>query len=167
MQIKTLNDLEKIRTQCKNMVSKKALLSAGAAVIPIPGVDVSTDVAILLQLLPRINQCFGLSAEQIEQLSPELKKIVVVGSANFGVGLLGKVITPQLVLQLLQKLGMKKLAGKYATKYVPLIGSVVASGISYIVLRKVGNQHIDECFEIAKRIHLEPNNHITPFTNKN
>lgn len=160
MQIKTLDELEQIRSKCKRMVSHKALLSAGAAVVPIPGVDVGTDVAILLQLLPRINQSFGLSAEQIEHLSPELKKIIVVGSANFGVGMLGKIITPQRVLQLLQKLGVKKLAGKYATKYIPLIGSVVASGISYIVLRKVGNQHIDECFEIAKRIHLARNQPI-------
>ena len=120
--------------------------------MPIPGVDISTDVAILLQLIPKINERFGLSADQVDQLSPELKKIALVGSASFGIGLLGKVITPSRVIQLLQKLGAKKLAGKYAAKYIPIAGSIISSTISYVVLRKVGNQHIDECYQIAKKI---------------
>ncbi len=147
-----LEELEKTRQHCQKLVSRRALVSAAAAVIPIPGVDVSTDVALLLQLIPTINERFGLSPKQIETLSPELKKIVVVGGANLGVGLLGKMITPQLIIQLLQRLGLKKLAGKYATKYVPLVGSVIASSISYAVLRKVGNQHIEECYSIAQQL---------------
>lgn len=148
----TLDDLERIRISCQSMVTRRALLSAGAAVVPIPGVDISTDVAILLQLIPKINERFGLSAEQVDQLSPELKKIALVGSASFSIGLLGKIITPTRVIQLLQKLGAKKLAGKYAAKYIPIIGTVISSSISYVVLRKVGNQHIEECYQIAKKI---------------
>lgn len=148
----TLADLDKTRKACQGMVSRRALLSASAAVVPIPGVDISTDVAILLQLIPKINEQFGLSAEQIDALSPELKKIVVVGGASFGIGLLGKVITPSRVIQLLQKLGAKKLAGKYAAKYIPLAGAVISSTISFVVLRKVGNQHIDECYQMAKQL---------------
>lgn len=148
----TLAELDQARQHCKSMVSRRALVSAAAAVVPIPGVDVSTDVAILLQLIPTINEQFGLSAAQINELSPELKKIVIVGGANFGVGLLGKIITPQLILQLLQRLGFKKLAGKYVSKYIPVVGTVIASSISYAVLRRVGNQHIEECYQIAKQL---------------
>lgn len=148
----TLAELDQARQHCKGMVSRRALVSAAAAVVPIPGVDVSTDVAILLQLIPTINEQFGLSAAQINELSPELKKIVIVGGANFGVGLLGKIITPQLILQLLQRLGFKKLAGKYVSKYIPVVGTVIASSISYAVLRRVGNQHIEECYQIAKQL---------------
>lgn len=148
----TLEELEQIRSTCRGMVSRRALVSASAAVVPIPGVDLSTDVAILLQLIPAINERFGLSATQIEELSPELKKIALVGGASFGVGLLGKVITPAKVIQLLQHIGAKKLAGKYAAKYIPLAGTIVSSTISYVILRKVGNKHIDECFEVAKNL---------------
>lgn len=42
----TLADLDKTRKACQGMVSRRALLSASAAVVPIPGVDISTDVAI-------------------------------------------------------------------------------------------------------------------------
>ena len=156
----TIEELEQIRAQCKGMVSRRALVSASAAVVPIPGVDLSTDVAILLQLIPAINERFGLSATQIEALSPEVKKIALVGGASFGVGLLGKVITPAKVLQLLQQMGAKKLAGKYTAKYIPLAGTLVSSAISYVVLRKVGNKHIDECFEVAKKL-LEAQKQLT------
>ena len=150
--ISTLSELEHVRTQCKKMVSKQALLSAAAAVIPIPGVDVSTDVAILLQLIPKINDRFGLSPQQIDQLSPDLQKMIVVGGTSVSVGLLGKVITPQRIIQLLQRIGLTKLTGKYAAKYIPIVGMVVASSISYVVLRKVGQQHIDECYNMAKKL---------------
>lgn len=152
MRPSTQEELDQIRQQCQTLVSRRALVSAAAAVVPIPGVDVSTDVALLLQLIPTINERFGLSPSQIDELSPELKKIAIVGGANFGVGLLGKIITPQLIIQLLQRLGLKKLAGKYVTKYVPVVGSVIASSISYAVLRKVGNQHINECYQVAQML---------------
>lgn len=162
MRISSPEELEQARRHCKTLVSRRALLSAAAAVIPIPGVDVSTDVAILLQLIPTINEQFGLSPTQINELSPDLKKIVVVGGANFGVGLLGKIITPQLVIQILQRLGVKKLASKYVTKYIPIVGSIIASSISYAVLRKVGNQHIDECYHIAKQLLKANSNALAP-----
>lgn len=43
------------------MVNKKATASAAAAAIPLPGLDVGADVAIMLELLPAINRRFGLS----------------------------------------------------------------------------------------------------------
>lgn len=148
----TLAELEQIRSDCRKLVSQRALISAAAAVVPIPGLDVSTDVALLLQILPQINEKFGLSPQQIEALSPELKKVLVVGGANFSIGLLGKVISPKRVITLLQSMGMKSLATKYGGKYIPIIGSVAASGLSYIILRRVGHKHIDECFQIASQL---------------
>lgn len=149
---KTQAELDAIRDACKKMVTRRALVSAAAAVVPIPGVDVSTDVAILLQVLPQINERFGLSAKQVEALSPELQKLVIVSSASFTVGLLGKVITPSRIIALLQTLGAKKLAGKYASKYIPVVGSIAASTISFVVLKHVCNKHIDECYAMANRL---------------
>ena len=61
----TLAELDQARQRCQKLVSRRALVSAAAAVVPIPGVDVSTDVAILLQLIPAINEEFGLSPSKI------------------------------------------------------------------------------------------------------
>ncbi len=149
MLAKNQQELDKIRAQCQSLVTRRSLMSAGAAVIPIPGVDLGTDVAILMKLIPTINEKFGLSPNQIEQLSPEVKKIVVVGGASMGLGLIGKTLTTQRIIGMLQRFGAKRLATKALAKYVPFAGSAVSATISYYILRKVGRSHIDECYAIA------------------
>ena len=62
--------------RCRRLVSQRALLAAGVATVPIPGLDWVTDVGILIKLLPRINEAFGLSPEQVERLSPERRLVV-------------------------------------------------------------------------------------------
>ncbi|NYT65093.1 hypothetical protein H0A58_03820 [Alcaligenaceae bacterium] len=146
---KNQQELDKIRAQCQSLVTRRSLMSAGAAVVPIPGVDLGTDVAILMKLIPTINEKFGLSPEQIEQLSPDVKKMVVVGGASMSLGLIGKTLTTQRVIGMLQRFGTKRLATKALSKYIPFAGSAVAAGISYYILRKVGRSHIDECYAIA------------------
>ena len=37
-----------------------ALLAAGVATLPVPGLDWATDIGILVKLLPRINEAFGM-----------------------------------------------------------------------------------------------------------
>ncbi|ASC89092.1 hypothetical protein [Alcaligenes faecalis] len=155
MSTMTLQELDKTREECRKLISRRALLSAAAAVVPIPGVDVGTDVAILMKVIPIINARFGLTANDVDALSPELKKLVVVGGTSMGLGMVGRVLTTDRVVNILVRLGAKKLAGKYGAKYVPLIGSAISASISFVVLRKVGNQHIEECYEIARRLALE------------
>ena len=145
-------DLNVIRTQCRTLVSRRSLVSASAAVIPIPGVDMGTDVAILLQLLPVINQKFGLTPELINQLSPDTEKMVLLSGASMGMGLIGKALTPDRIIRLLLNMGAKRIATKSMTKFVPVIGSGISAGISYYLLRKVGNAHIEECYELARQL---------------
>ncbi|MDV2116420.1 hypothetical protein [Alcaligenes faecalis] len=155
MSTMTLQELDKTRKECRKLISQRALLSAAAAVVPIPGVDMGADVAILMKVIPIINARFGLTANDVDALSPELKKLVVVGGTSMGLGMVGRVLTTDRVINILVRLGAKKLAGKYGAKYVPLIGSAISASISFVVLRKVGNQHIEECYAIARRLALE------------
>ena len=46
-------NLEQIRTECLELVKKRAYVSAGVAVIPIPFFDVVIDVGILSLLIPQ------------------------------------------------------------------------------------------------------------------
>jgi uncharacterized protein (DUF697 family) len=148
-------DLDRTRAQCRKLVTRRALVSAAAAVVPIPGIDLGTDVAILMKLLPTINEKFGLMPSQIEALSPNLQKIVVVGGASMGLGLIGKALSPDRILSLLLRAGAKRIATKSFVKYVPFIGSAISASISYYLLRRVANKHIDECYEAASKIALE------------
>lgn len=148
---KTIAELNEIRESCKSMVNKRATASAAAAVIPLPGVDIGADVAIMLELLPSINRRFGLSPEQIDQLDSETKRQVFVILTSLGSKLVGKTITKEAVTLLLKKVGTR-VATKQVTKYIPFIGQAVSAGISFGAMKYLGNSHIDECYEVCKRV---------------
>ncbi|MFC4596861.1 hypothetical protein [Cohnella hongkongensis] len=133
------------------MVNKRATVSAAAAAVPVPGVDVGADVAIMLELLPAINRRFGLSPEQIEQLDSAIKGKILVIISSIGSRLIGKVITKELVISLLKKAGVR-ITVKQATKYVPIVGQAVSAGISFGAMKYLGNSHIDECYKVCERI---------------
>ena len=136
--IESREDLDAIKQACHSMVTRSSGLSAGAAIIPIPGVDLGSDVAILMRLIPRINEKFGLSPEQIESLDTESKLFVMTAISNTGSKLAGKYITKKLIVTVLNKMGIK-VAAKGVTKFVPLIGSAVAGSISFTATKVMGN----------------------------
>lgn len=146
----TLNDLDRLRAECRKMVTKRAALSAGASLVPIPGLDILADVGLLAELLPEINEKFGLSPEQIEELDPQMKMMIANIIINTGPKLAGKLITKEVIASVLKRFG-SRLAAKQVVKYVPIAGQAVAGTMSFAAMKWVGNQHINECYELAKR----------------
>lgn len=131
------------------MVNRRAGLSAGAAVLPIPGVDIGADAALLLELIPAINRRFGLSPEQIEHLDPQLKRIVLVGISSVGSELIGRWVTRPLVLRLLRSIGVR-VGTKSAARFVPLLGQGLAAGLSFAAMRALGHAHVEDCYAVAR-----------------
>lgn len=139
--------------RCRRLVSQRALLAAGVATVPIPGLDWATDIGILLNLLPRINEAFGLSEAQIQRLAPE-RRVVVYKAISAGGGMvIGKLITRDLVLTLLRTIGVR-LTTQQAAKYVPLAGQAVSAALTYSALRYVCEQHIRQCADVARQLSL-------------
>jgi len=149
--IETKEELEAIKKTCQAMVTKSAGLSAGTAIIPVPGLDIGSDVAILMRIIPKINSQFGLTPEQIDGLDTESKLFVMTAISNTGSKMAGKYITQNLIVSLLSKMGVR-VAAKGASKFVPLIGSAVAGGISFTAMKYMGNSHIDDCYRIARQL---------------
>ncbi len=144
-----------VMVDCRRIVRRRALLAAGVAAVPIPGVDWVTDVGLLLELIPRINEAFGLSAEQVERLTPDRRVLVYqVLSASGGL-LVGRVVTRDLVLRLLKVVGVR-LTARQAARVVPIAGQVMSAALSYSAMRYVCEQHIRHCAEIARQLALPP-----------
>lgn len=146
----TLEELDALREECKAMVTKRAGLSAGAAVLPIPGLDLGADVALLIELIPAINQKFGLNPEQIEGLDPKIKRVILIGATSLGNNLIGKWVTQQLVMQMLQRIGIR-VASKTAAKFVPILGQALAASISFGAMKLLGNAHVEDCYKVARQ----------------
>ena len=146
-------EVEAVVRQCRRMVNKRALVAAGVAVVPIPGVDWVTDVAVLLKLIPEINRAFGLTPEQIERLAPD-RRLVVYKAISAGSGMLvGRLVTRDLVVKLLKLVGVR-LTTQQAAKYVPLAGQAISAVLTFSSLKFVCEQHIQQCVAVSRQLML-------------
>lgn len=142
-----------VAEHCRRMVSRRALLAAGVAMVPIPGLDWLTDVGILVKLLPDINRAFGLTPEQIEHLAPDRKVVVFKAISAGSAMLVGRVVTRELVMNLLRVVGVR-LTTQQAVKYVPVAGQAVSAALTFGALKWVCEQHIKQCIAICERLRL-------------
>ncbi len=144
-------NLEQVRTECLDMVKKRAYVSAGAAIVPIPFFDVVIDVGILSLLIPEISAKFGLSPDQITVYDPKTKEIHWNELRKRGLEFSGFVVARTAVKKSLNNVATKVIT-KQVTKFIPIGGQIVAAGLGYIVMKKVADAHVDECYKLAKQI---------------
>jgi uncharacterized protein (DUF697 family) len=147
------DDVEAVAARCRRLVTKRALLAAGVAMVPVPGLDWLTDIGVLVKLLPEINRAFGLSPEQIERLAPD-RRLVVYKAISTGGGLLvGRLVTRELVLKVLTAVGVR-LSTQQAAKFVPIAGQAVSAMLTFGALKYVCEQHIRQCQSVARQLAL-------------
>ena len=149
----TPEQVEAAVRQCRRLVNSRALVAAGVSVVPIPGVDWVTDVAVLVRVLPAINRAFGLTPEQIERLAPD-RRVVVYKAISAGGGMLvGRFVTRELVGRLLRVVGVR-LTAQQATKFVPIAGQAVSALLTFSALKYVCEQHIQQCVAVSRQLML-------------
>lgn len=154
-------NLEIIRAECLELVKKRAYFSAGAAIIPVPFLDVVIDVGILSQLIPEINARFGLAPEQISVYDPKTKEIQWHELRKRGIEFSGLVVARTAMKKSLNNMATKYIT-KQVTKFIPLGGQIVAASLGYIIMKKVAETHVEESYRLAKRIQQKYPDQPTP-----
>ncbi len=144
----TPRDIEQAVRRARQLVKRRALLSAGAAVAPIPGIDIAVDVGVMVSMIEEINAEFGLTPAQLERLSPQGKVAAYRAIALVGSALVGRLVTRELVITLLKSVGVK-LSAKQAARWVPIAGQAVAASISFGALKYLGDRHVADCARVA------------------
>ena len=116
--------------------------------VPIPGLDVVSDIGLMTRAIEQINVEFGLTPEQIARLKPEMRLVVYQMTVGLGGMMIGRIVTREVVAHMRQKTGFKVLA-RQAVKIVPLAGQLAAATIGFAAFRAVANRHIDACADVA------------------
>lgn len=140
-----------VREECRRMVRNRAAVSAGVSALPVPGLDVMSDLTMLTGMVNDVNAAFGLTAEQVEHLQPAYKRIVFGAAAGLGGMMVGKLVTRQLAMRLLKRSSARILA-KSAARFVPLAGQVASAAIGFTVFRKLGYDHVEACTTVAQEL---------------
>ena len=144
-------EIDQVRERCRKLVRKRATVAAGFSAIPLPGLDVVSDMSLFSRLVDEVNKEFGLSAEQVERLQPKFRKIAYEAMAGMGGMLAARLVTKNVVAHLFKKAGVK-IATKTAAKLVPIAGSVVSAAIGFTLFRQLGYQHVEACAKVANKL---------------
>jgi hypothetical protein len=145
------DSLADVHRQCMAMARRRAGLSAMSSFVPLPGVGLITDVAVLLGLLAEINRRFGLSEAQIETLSPSRKALAYQLTTAAGGFVAARLASSRVLLTLLRRAGAR-LGIMEATRFAPIIGQAISAGIAYLTLTRIARRHIEQCAQIAGKL---------------
>ena len=144
-------EIEAAKRRARKRLTRTAAVASAASIIPLPGIDIAVDAAALIRLIPEINREFGLTPQQIEQLSPNKQLIVYKAIVAVGGAMIGKLITREIVIEALKAVGVR-LTVKQAAKYVPLAGQALSVAIGFAAMQYVGRQHIRECAWVVELV---------------
>ena len=134
-------DLDNKRNVCLDDLDYYAYVGVANGLNPIPGVDASVDIAIILKMFYHIRDVFGLDQQTLakyEVALPIAKKIFEYASKEG-------------VMFLLKNLG-KRFVTKDVLKYIPLLGQAVSAVLGYKMIVAVGESYIDDCYKLATEI---------------
>lgn len=145
------HELEQVRLRCRSLVQRRAAVSASISALPIPGLDVVSDLRLFSELIEEVNRAFGLTPEQIGRLQPRFRLLAYQAAVNLGGTMVGKYVTREVVLRLLQRAGAG-LVAKQATRFVPLAGQAAAAAIGFFAFRQIGYQHVEACARVAQEV---------------
>ena len=144
-------DLDQVKKECLAMVKRRAKVSAGVAIVPVPFFDVAVDASMLTMLLPEISERFGLLKDRQGAVDLESREVHWKELKNRTVDFAGLMATRGIVKKTVQGFG-GRIAAKQVTKFIPLGGQLVAGTMGYMIFKKIATDHIEECYKLAKSI---------------
>ncbi|CAM4636858.1 unnamed protein product [Leuciscus chuanchicus] len=149
----TLEINDKKKKALEENIGKVALMSAFIATVPVPGLSVAVDLVIIKREIETYYNTFGLddpslqklcetSGKTIEELKSQMKSPL-----RFG-------INPASILSLL---GAAFLVGaentiEYVVSLIPILGSVVAGGMSYMTVSTMLKRALNDIAEDARNV---------------
>ncbi len=137
--------LDEKKRACNKFVSLAAGASAANGLNPIPGVDIAVDLGIVVSLFTKLRLYYGLTDTRLTAIQvavpavAPLVKNVIQYAAKDG------------VLFLLNKYAGKVVVKQFS-KYVPIVGQLLASSVSFTLTTTVGNIYLNDCHKIAEAI---------------
>lgn len=144
-------EIDTVRERCRRLVRRRAMISAGVSAVPLPGLDVISDLGMFARLIEEVNQEFGLSHDQVERLHPSFRLIAYRAAVGVGGMLVGRLVTRGVLLQILKRTGVKQ-AARQAGKLVPVAGQMASAAIGFVVFRQIGYQHVEACAAVARQL---------------
>jgi uncharacterized protein (DUF697 family) len=138
--------LSEKRKACENHITIAAAASAANALNPIPGTDTAVDISILIALFKDIRDTYGLTDSFLHKLQQSAIPIVKNLASN-----VAKYTTQGGILILLKEFAGRQTTKEF-TKYIPIVGQLIAASLGFLITQKAGEIYLNYCHDLAKEI---------------
>ncbi|GAA3718017.1 hypothetical protein GCM10022378_05300 [Salinicoccus jeotgali] len=137
------NDVEEKRRKARKMVDRKAMYSSVAAILPIPFLDIGTDVKLMRDIRSGVEEIFELNHRQVNEMSDDLMNRAAVMATSMGSEFLGGKARG-----ILFKTFGKK-SGKTRFSFLTILSKIIGAAISYMLMKKLGYEYIERCAKVS------------------
>ncbi|KAL2078336.1 hypothetical protein ACEWY4_026021 [Coilia grayii] len=146
----SIQSLKKKYSTFQKAVWAVAVVSAGIATAPVPGLSPACDIAMVTSFLTKCYFSFGLNDNALRKLSERVDKPILeaVKESKLVQAIASKSLLPA---KMAARLGA---AGVIEALFslVPLAGSLTAAGVSFVTTRSVLQEGLDELYRVAKMV---------------
>ncbi|XP_051527852.1 immunity-related GTPase family, f1 [Myxocyprinus asiaticus] len=149
----TLEINEKKKKALEDNIGRVAFLSACVAAIPLPGLSIAADVAIIAEELRKYYSTFGLDDPSLQKLCERSGK-TIEELKSLMKSPLHQGINPSSILTLLgaASLLISEDAVEFFVSLIPIVGTVVAGGLSYLTVSRLLKRALDDIAEDARKV---------------
>ncbi|XP_038630066.1 interferon-inducible GTPase 5-like [Scyliorhinus canicula] len=147
-----LEIVERKKKELKKRVWMLASLSGVVGAVPVPGVSLGCDIAILIRGIIGFRKCMGLDDASLQRLATMAGKPVGDLKAVVNSPLVGK-LTPVLMNRLAWGTTAIFISGlEIALDIIPVVGSIFGAGSSFLITYKLLTGALDDLTVNAKRV---------------
>ncbi|XP_067903989.1 interferon-inducible GTPase 5-like isoform X2 [Heterodontus francisci] len=147
-----LEIVEKKKKELKKRVWMFATLSGVLGAVPVPGVSLACDMAILIGGIINFRKCLSLDDASLQRLANMAGKPVEDLKAVVKTPLLGE-ITPDVINRLQWGAAAVIISAlELALDIIPVIGSIFGAGSSFLMTYKLLSGALDDLTENAQRV---------------
>ncbi len=150
----SLQIISKKKEAFKAQIRRYAFISAAGAAVPLPGLSLAVDLALLVKAVKEYVVGFGLDETSLKTLSDRTGVPLNIIMTVIKSPLAAKEITSDLVMKLLLRCASTLLLmqAEEGLRFIPLFGTVIAASLSFVVTERALNTFLDVLAEDAQRV---------------
>ncbi|XP_067399086.1 interferon-inducible GTPase 5-like [Emydura macquarii macquarii] len=145
--------LRKKKAELQKHILEVAFMSCAIGAVPLPGLSLVCDVAILVFHMRQYCVAFGLTDESLTRLARQVGKPVAELKSVMKKSSMASAITKEFVLSLLSRsaCGLLMIV-EFVLNFVPVLGSLAGGGISFLTTRYLLQSFLDDAAEDAQKV---------------
>lgn len=139
----TYSQIEERKEEALELVKSKAKYSALAAALPVPLLDVGTDMKMMNEITDEIEEIFSVSHDEVTKYSDDMKTRAAVMISSVA----GEFAARKSIGFVVNKIGKKQRSSSGKFGIIPIATQGTTALVSYFLMKKLGEDHIAKCVD--------------------